>query len=91
MKLRALTYGERETRDGGSFPETVTVEMTIEEAVAIADVAGNVLGNTREQASSIYDCITELVNNHWDNGQTEAMQDLKLPTWRFKPGTRDYG
>lgn len=91
MKLKALTYGDRETRDEAQIPETVTVEMTIEEALAIVDTAGNVLGaGQQETASPIWNGLTPLVNQIWDDGIDEAMQDLDLHRWRFKSGTRDH-
>jgi len=91
VKVKALTYGDRETRDEGQIPETVTVEMTIEEAVAIADTAGNVLGGGQETSSPIWHSLVSMINQHWDSGTAEAVRDLGVEQWRFKEGTRDYG
>lgn len=92
MKLKALTYGERETRDEVQIPETVTVEMTIEEAVILADTAGNVLGSGQQQTSTlVWNGLVPLINQVWENGIDEAMRDLGLHRWLFGQGTRDHG
>ncbi|AYB70189.1 hypothetical protein SEA_ONEIAGILLIAN_79 [Microbacterium phage OneinaGillian] len=92
MRLRALTYGERETVDGELIPETVTVEMSIEEVLALTEIAGRVLGPSQAQTSSpIYQSLTSLVNQTWENGIDEAVRQLQIEPWKFKPGTRDYG
>lgn len=91
MKIRALTFGDRETSDGAQIPETVTVEMSIEEAVILADITGNVIGPGQQQTSTlIWNGLTPLMNQIWDDGSTEAMRDLRLHRWLFKAGTRDY-
>ena len=91
MKLKALTYGDRETGDEVQIPETVTVEMTIEEAVAVVHTAGNVLGAGQDEAAyPIWNGLTPLVNQVWENGIDEAMQDLDLHPWLFRKGTRDH-
>jgi hypothetical protein len=91
MKIRALTFGDRETRDEAQIPETVTVEMSIEEAVILADTAGNVLGEGQQQTSTlIWNGLVPLINQTWEDGVTEAMRDLGLHRWLFKQGTRDH-
>lgn len=91
MKLRALTYGDRETRDEVQIPETVTVEMTIEETVAIVHTAGNVLGaGQQETASPIWQSLAPLVNQVWEGGVVQATRQLDLHPWLFRKGTRDH-
>lgn len=91
MKLKALTYGDRALgEDGELIPETVTVEMTIEEAAAILDVAGNVLGPGQQTSTGIYSTLVVVINQHFYNGIVDARKLLGIDRWEFNPGTRDY-
>ena len=67
MKLKELTFSEDNV--GDAVPSTITVEMTVEEALWIAKVAGK----TRGGGGSIYNCLVDDVfNRYWDDGANGA-------------------
>jgi len=74
MKLKSITFAEGEE---GANPETVTVEMTILEALWCVKVAGKQKGESPH--SGIYDClISDVVNRYWEDGIKDAQRELQV-------------
>lgn len=72
MKIRNITLDDEET------PETVTVEMTLAEAVWIAAAAG-VQTPTNQVIESIYSALAGgLFNRYFDDGVNEAQEVVGL-------------
>jgi hypothetical protein len=63
--------------DDGAEPVTITVTMTILEAIWIAKLAGKQRGASPH--SSIYKCLNDnFFNRYWDDGIDEADEYLKV-------------
>ena len=70
MRLKGLTF-TTDNEDEGAIPKTVTVEMTVQEALWIARVSGKQRGESPH--SGIFDClIGDVFNRYWDDGVDEA-------------------
>ena len=92
MKLNKMTFTE--AVDAGEVyatPETVTVTMSIKEAIWIAKLAGKQVGGDGT-SSSIYSCLTgEVFNRWWDDGVTGANKDFptEVPPIVYEKDVRD--
>jgi len=72
MELKNITLAE-------GMPKSITVEMSIEEAVWIAIIAGKQRGESPH--SEIYGCLTgELFNRFWDDGVDDAKRSHFVET-----------
>lgn len=72
MKIRNIDFVQE---DVGAVPSKVVVEMTIEEAVWIAEVAGSTCNS--ETAESIYRALAgDVFNRYWDDGVDAAFRDF---------------
>jgi hypothetical protein len=77
MKLKAMTF---QSEEGDAAPNRVTVEMSLEEALAIALVFGHLndlalrkldLGDA-EGLHGIYDCLVgDVFNRYWEDGTND--------------------
>jgi hypothetical protein len=83
MKLRAIEFTE--TPDG-ALPGSVTVTMTLNEVVAIAEIFGKLNGYAHAKLAlpndneSIYDVLVgDVINRYWESGTDEfgLVVDLK--------------
>lgn len=81
MKIKAIHLNDEE------LPDTITVEMTRDEALIMARVTGGYSDKTAREAhgdigyasTGIYDALVGSVfNRYWDDGVQEA--------FRYKPG-----
>lgn len=82
MKLKELTFSSGS--DDNANLETVTVEMTVKEALWIARVAGQQRGHSPHH--DIYSCLTgEVFNRFWDDGVDDAKRDyhFEIPPIRY--------
>lgn len=69
-KLKKIIF-EESNKDGGALPVTVTIELTIQEAIWIAEKAGKQTGNSPHH--EIYDCLVgDVFNRYWDDGVADA-------------------
>ena len=75
MKIKSITF------DDGEMPQLITAEMTLDEAIVLALMAGRYssggavadFGSRQGCASSIYDALAGGVfNRFWDNGVEDA-------------------
>jgi hypothetical protein len=68
MKLNAISFKDD---DGYAAPETITVTMTVEEALWIARVAEKQRGGSPHR--TLYDCLVcDLFNRFWEDGVNDA-------------------
>jgi hypothetical protein len=75
MQLKRMTFAPAE--DGTPWPATVTVTMTIEEAVWMAAVAGRCYGDSPHH--TIYGCLVgNVINRYWDDGIDGALRDTPV-------------
>lgn len=64
--------------DENQLPQTIIVEMTVEEAAAIASIFGKFNGHATRKLKipydpSIYDALSFMFNAYWDNGVEEVL------------------
>jgi hypothetical protein len=81
MKLNSMTFQQN---DGIADPATVTVTMSIEEALWIAQVAGKQRGGSPHR--TIYDCLVgDLFNRYWEDGVKDAARvyPMELPPIKY--------
>lgn len=80
MKIRALTFDDEQN------PETVTAELTIEEAAYLAKLTGQQTGITANQimpggdepSHEIYDClISNVFNTFYEDGVNDYLRSRK--------------
>lgn len=69
MKLVQVNYQDSEDQQ----IKDVTVKMTVNEALAIVNIAGRLNGHAQkklrlEAGESIYDCLDQLFNAHYEDG-----------------------
>ena len=77
MELKEITFSP--DLDGEAVPETVTVKMTVKEALWLAIVAGEQRGVSPH--SGIYNCLTgDVFNRYWDDGVDDAKQTFPVET-----------
>ena len=85
MEVEAMTLS-------GGTPKTVTVTMTIEEAVAIAALFGKLnhyaLDKLGLGGENVYDCLVgDVINRYWDGGLAEVGPKFSsLNELNFAPG-----
>lgn len=71
MKIKKMSFADVDAID--NRPETVTVEMDIEEALWIAKVAGMQRGTSPH--TGIYLClVVGVFNRYWDDGVDDAVK-----------------
>lgn len=69
MKIKAIALDDNE------LPETVTVEMTLAEAILIGKHVGSVKPSTAT-SSGIWDALTGVVfNSFWEDGINDAAKE----------------
>ena len=83
MKLHRLDFAPSVDEDGDDtvVPVRVHVEMDIEEALWIAEMAGQKLG---PPVGSVYDCLVgDVFNRYWEDGTKGARRDAPTvyTTW----------
>ena len=69
----------------GADPSAITVTMTIEEAIWIAEIAGKQRGDSPHLG--IYDCLVgDLFNRYWDGGVDDAIRiyPVEIPPIIYK-------
>ena len=77
MKLKEMTLTPNS--EGDTLPKTVTVEMTLEEALWIAVVAGQQKGTSPH--NGLYDCLVcDVFNRYWEDGVDDAQRELQVET-----------
>ena len=82
MELKAMTFLVNE---GDATPETITVKMTIQEALWVARTAGVQRGESPHV--DIYGCLTSGVFNcYWEDGVDGAKKDhpVDIPPIRYE-------
>ena len=82
MKLKAITFSIDD--EGDSLPATVTVTMTIEEAIWIAEVSGRQQGESPH--NGIFHCLNGGVfNRYWEDGVDDAIKQfpVELPPIKY--------
>lgn len=82
MKLKGLTFTS--IIDEAASLDTVTVEMTVKEALWIARIAGEQRGNSPHH--EIYSCLVgDVFNRFWDDGVADAARDypFEIPPIRY--------
>lgn len=89
MKLLAMSMVTDD--DGDAFPATVTVEMSIADALVIAEIYGQMNGIAHQATGATggpYDCLVGSVfNRYWDDGVIDARRmaggrRVDITTWR---------
>lgn len=77
MILKDMSFKEDE--DTVTMPASITVEITIEEAIWIASVAGQQKGTSPH--NQLYQCLaSDVFNPYWEDGVGGAQQDYKIET-----------
>lgn len=83
MKLDNLEF-EFDERVG-AVPNTVSVTMTIEEALWVAKLAGQTRGDG--EGSEIYNCLVgDVFNRYFEDGVDDAMKryNVEIPPIRYE-------
>jgi hypothetical protein len=76
MELKNIEFNNN---DGAAFPKTLTVKMTLEEALWIAKVSSKQRGISPH--NSIFECLVgDVFNRYWDDGVDEALQEFPIET-----------
>ena len=77
MELKEMTFDSAE--GGISTPSTVTVKMTVKEALWVAIVSGKQRGESPH--SGIFDCLVgDVFNRYWEDGTDEARKNIHVDT-----------
>ena len=77
MDLNKMTFTTDEV--GYTTPETVTVTMTVKEALWIAIVAGQQRGESPH--GDMYCCLcADVFNRYWEDGVDDARKELIFDT-----------
>jgi hypothetical protein len=77
MKLKEIKF--QPGQEGVVIPSTVTVEMTVEEALWVATVSGKQRGVSPH--SGIFECMSNNVfNRYWDDGTNDARKEFPIDT-----------
>ena len=77
MKLKAMTF--RDDGEGDPIPDTITVDLTIEELVWIAQAAGKLREVDKPHNFNVYGpACGDVLNRYWDDGADEAARDLNI-------------
>ena len=77
MELKEMSF--QENGDGDRIPATVTVKMTIEEALWISIVSGQQRGTSPH--NRIYSCLNgDVFNRYWDDGDRDASKEIFIET-----------
>lgn len=80
MKLLGLSF------DDDANPDLITVAMTRDEAILIAQVLGHMKGTVQEAVfvggdevgSDIYGCLVgDVFNRYWEDGVTDALRERR--------------
>ena len=76
MQLQAIEF---EQIEGESYPAKIAVEMTVEEALWVAQVFGQQRGTSPH--SGIYSCLHgDVFNRYWEGGVDEAKRMIPITT-----------
>lgn len=76
MRLESITFAEHPEQ--GALPATVTVEMTVEEAMWAAQLSGKQRGESPH--NGVFDClIGDVFNRYWDDGIDGALRVFSAP------------
>lgn len=84
MNLLAIEFEPGD--DGAVDPSRITVKMTRNEALLIAQVLGHMKGTEQEAmfpggnsvGTDIYDClVSDMFNRYWDDGVRDALQEAR--------------
>lgn len=74
MELKKMSFSTN--KDGDTTPKTVSVEMSIEEALWIVKIAGSQRGASVH--NEIFNCLTcDVFNPYWEDGVDDA--ELEFP------------
>jgi hypothetical protein len=77
MKLKEITFTD--DQEGDAVPLTITVTMSVEEALWVAIVSGKQKGESPH--SGIYNCLTsDVFNRYWDDGVSDAAKYMRIET-----------
>lgn len=70
--------------DNGAKPAEVNVTITIEEAIWIAEIAGNQRGSSPHK-SIYYALVGDVFNRYWDDGVDEAQRiyGVEIPPIKY--------
>lgn len=89
MKLLSIDFTT--DNDGDAYPRTVTVEMSISDALVIAEIYGQMNGIAHQATGAtgdVYDCLVGSVfNRYWDDGTNDARRAaggrrVDITAWR---------
>ena len=79
MDLKSMTFAPDPNFDNDSMPKTVTVTMTIEEALWVTIVSGQQCGDSPHHG--IWGCLFgDVFNRYWDDGVIEARKYMSFET-----------
>ena len=82
MELKVLTFTQSD--EGEAQPETITVQMTVQEALWIARVSGQQRGSSPH--NGIYDCLVgDIFDRFWEEGVDGAIRQFhfEIPPIRY--------
>ncbi len=70
MKIKSMTFRDS---DIGIIPDVVSCELTIEEAVWVAQIAGKLTDCDKPANFDIYQpLVGDVINRYWEDGVNEA-------------------
>jgi hypothetical protein len=73
MKLKAMTFNEE------IYPNTISVELTIEELIWIGLAAGKLRDRDKPRNFNLYRPCSDIINRFWESGFSEAASTLNVP------------
>ena len=77
MELKGMTFSP--DNNGDVIPKTITVEMTVKEALWIAIVSGEQKGESPH--TGIFNCLNgDVFNRYWDDGADDALKEIHVET-----------
>lgn len=77
MKIKAMTF--RDDANGDPIPDAITVDLTIEELVWIAQAAGQLSDIDAPRNFDLYGpACDDVLNRYWDGGADEAAKELNV-------------
>ncbi len=77
MELKEMTFAP--DSEGTVIPETVTVKMTVQEALWLAIVSGKQKGESPH--NGIFNCLNaDVFNRYWDDGVDDAKREFPIET-----------
>lgn len=76
MNLKEIYF---KPKDGEATPNSIAVNMSIEEALWIVTVAGQQKGESPH--TDMFSCLTnDVFNRYWEDGATDAKKEIHVET-----------